>query len=299
MKPISITVVTICLNAEECIAKTIESVLSQKNESFEYVIWDGRSTDRTLDIVNQYRIMAESNSVKIQVHSENDNGIYDAMNKAVDMAKGNWILFLNAGDYFYTSDSLNQLSNHISNDLSVIYGDVLYTYYNRYKPFYSKSPDKIVTDYIFCHQSVLTRKELLQRIRFNTDYTICADYDLYLNAYLNGYKFQHISHPICIYDNNGFSSRNLYLDSHLERLEIQYRNGLINQKDLKQQSLKERLIRIIPGFLERRLPNRLFMLLISPVLSIKGWSKAFIAPYEFYDYDNTSINTEELCSPSK
>ncbi|EIT1317989.1 glycosyltransferase, partial [Escherichia coli] len=115
----TLTIVTVVYNGEMYIEDTIKSVLSQNcNDDIEYIIIDGASTDNTLNIVNSYK-----NEISYII-SENDNGIYDAMNKGVLKASGNYIGFINADD-FYNKDVLCQVIKVMKeNKYDVIYGNM-------------------------------------------------------------------------------------------------------------------------------------------------------------------------------
>lgn len=115
-----ISVVTICFNAEKYIEETIQSVLHQDYSNIEYLIIDGASKDTTMQIVNKY-------SSKISfILSEKDTGIYDAMNKGIAHATGEFIIFMNAGDRFYTSTSVREAVKK-SNKAAIFYGEAMYT----------------------------------------------------------------------------------------------------------------------------------------------------------------------------
>ena len=92
-----ISIITATYNSAKTINDTIKSVLCQTNKDFEYIIVDGNSSDNTVDIINQYE------SVITKWVSEPDKGIYDAMNKGIKMASGEWLIMMNAGDYFFQS----------------------------------------------------------------------------------------------------------------------------------------------------------------------------------------------------
>lgn len=114
-----ISVVTVCFNAVNYIEKTIESVLCQTFEDYEYLIIDGGSTDGTLDIIRSYE-----GNVHIRWISEPDKGIYDAMNKGIAMASGEWLNMMNAGDCFASNDVLEKIfKEQYSKDTSFIYSD--------------------------------------------------------------------------------------------------------------------------------------------------------------------------------
>ncbi len=98
-----ITVVTVVFNGELYIENTILSIINQTYDKIEYIIIDGKSTDRTLDIIGKYQKQID------QLVSEPDNGIYHAMNKAIDLATGQWIIFMNCGDSFYDKDVIRSI----------------------------------------------------------------------------------------------------------------------------------------------------------------------------------------------
>ena len=104
MEPIKISVITVAYNASRYIETTILSVINQTYSNIEYIIIDGGSTDGTVDIIKKY-----SNKISYWI-SEPDKGIYDAMNKGINKATGEWINFMNAGDTFHNPDTLSAVS---------------------------------------------------------------------------------------------------------------------------------------------------------------------------------------------
>ena len=115
-----ISIITVVFNGESLIERTIKSVLEQTFASIEYIIVDGLSNDGTLSIAKQY-----SSSIT-KIISEKDHGIYDAMNKGLKMATGNYILFLNAGDELYAKDTLSKVFENFIN-ADVYYGNTAIT----------------------------------------------------------------------------------------------------------------------------------------------------------------------------
>ena len=114
-----ITIITVCYNAVNVLEKTICSVLNQSYKNIEYIIIDGKSTDGTLNIIKKY------DTYITRWTSEPDKGIFDAMNKGVSYSHGNWVLFLNSGDYLCDEFVISRcFENCQYNDCSVIYGDV-------------------------------------------------------------------------------------------------------------------------------------------------------------------------------
>lgn len=113
------SIITVCFNSEKTIERTIKSVLGQKFKDFEYLIIDGDSKDRTMEIVRQYEPLFEG---KMKWISEQDHGIYDAMNKGIEMASGELIGIVNSDDY-YEQDALEQIAKaYPGGEYCVIYG---------------------------------------------------------------------------------------------------------------------------------------------------------------------------------
>ena len=199
------TIVTVCYNAESCIEQTIKSVLSQKRDLFEYIIIDGKSKDATMAIVDKY-----SDDIDIVV-SEPDKGIYDAMNKAIDLAKGDYINFMNAGDCFVNSSVLKDVSTDIKGEIAdVVFGnevvklDGIY-YEMEATPFYA--PPHIRHSMGFNHQCTFVRTVMARQYPFDLQYRLAADYNMIMTIYRNKGTFLKVSLPIAYFDTNGVSVR--------------------------------------------------------------------------------------------
>lgn len=129
-----VTIVTICYNSEKEIKKTIESILNQTYTDIEYIIIDGGSKDNTIEIIKLYKDEFERKGIKYKWISEPDKGIYDAMNKGIEMASGEWINFMNCADIFFDNNVLKKLANEIcrvGNNYSFIYSDTLFYDFNK------------------------------------------------------------------------------------------------------------------------------------------------------------------------
>jgi len=100
-----ISVITICYNPGDDLLPTIQSVINQKDCNLEYIIIDGKSSDGSVELIRQ---IAEKDD-RIKWISQKDEGIYDAMNKGIDLATGNWLNFMNAGDKFANNEVLSQI----------------------------------------------------------------------------------------------------------------------------------------------------------------------------------------------
>lgn len=199
-----VTVITVCFNAMDSIASTIKSVAEQTYfDRIEYLVIDGDSNDGTTAFLN------DQLSVIDKLISEPDKGIYDAMNKGILNASGEWILFLNAGDSFFEKRTLENIFPYLT-DSDVVYGKTL-VYDNidqkKLSPGYPLSMDWKVIPY--CHQSVFIKRAFLAKCLFDTNYKVAADYNQYYKLKNLGCQFKLIDETISVYDNNGFSANNM------------------------------------------------------------------------------------------
>lgn len=173
-----VTIVTVVYNAASLIKETIESVLMQDYDNIEYIIIDGASQDETIGIIEGYE-----NKITNFI-SEPDKGIYDAMNKGINIATGEWIIFMNAGDKFYSRDVLKNIFSHkLLSDIKVIVGSTLIHYsFGDYIVIPDKV-EKLTRCMPFCHQSVFVRSRILKDIRFDSSLKITGDHKCLLSIY--------------------------------------------------------------------------------------------------------------------
>jgi glycosyltransferase involved in cell wall biosynthesis len=184
--------------------KTVQSVLSQNYSRIEYLIIDGGSTDGSVEFI-------ESNENKLSYWcSEKDEGIYDAMNKGIIRAKGDYILFLNSGDYFYDSKSLSYLVSNSSNE-GIIYGKMgMYVNESLQTKAY---PYKLSLAYFrydtIPHQSAIIKRELFDKFGYyKTHFTIVSDWAFFVDCIIKGkVKYKYVDQVISIFDLNGISSQ--------------------------------------------------------------------------------------------
>lgn len=200
------TIITIVYNGQKCIEKTIQSVVGQSYRNIEYIIIDGSSQDETLKICNKYK-----NDVDILL-SEPDDGLYDAMNKGLAKATGDYVLFMNCDDTFHNLDALEQISRQLNgNDVEFLYGDS-FDVNCEDNMNYKKSLPFVFRFYgMFTHhQSMFYKKEVIEKhqIRFNTKYKIAADYDFTLNFLKYIKKYQYFNFAISDFMLGGISENN-------------------------------------------------------------------------------------------
>lgn len=195
----SFSVITVVYNDAEMLEKTIKCVIGQSYHNVEYIIVDGGSTDGTLEVIRKYEDYIS------KWISEKDDGIYDAMNKGVDLANGDWINFMNAGDVFSDSDTLVKVLKHIRAGKDVVYGDRFYIQKGKKTLQKAKDINTIFQRMPFGHQSVFVRKDVIKKYKFNDTYKFAADYDLLLNLYLSGHQFEYTGFPVCDFLSGGES----------------------------------------------------------------------------------------------
>lgn len=178
--PIFISIITICLNEEERIDKTLSSIIAQTYQNRELIVIDGASTDGTLEIINQHK-----NDIT-HLLSEKDDGIYYAMNKGIALAKGDYIIFMNGGDIFFNKDVLFDVFSRENISEGIIYGNVCYVYPSGNSSI-NHLPQKIdrlfLTNNTINHQSAFCKSTLFTRLKgFDTKYSIASDYDFFVRA---------------------------------------------------------------------------------------------------------------------
>lgn len=181
-----ISIITVCRNVGEAIGETIESILTQTYTNIELIVIDGASTDNTVEVIRQYE-----NKLARWI-SEPDKGIYDAMNKGLRIASGEWVNFMNVGDSFADDNVLKSIfyDAKIPDNIKLIGGNT-----NNFFPdghievHHATSAESIKYQIPFSHQACFTRRELDRSsgaFQFDLRYKIAADYNLFYNIY---YKY--------------------------------------------------------------------------------------------------------------
>ena len=201
-KPL-ITVVTVCYNAVNELEKTMLSVLNQTYDNIEYIVIDGGSKDGTVDIIKKY-----ADRLAYWV-SEPDKGIYDAMNKGVKAATGEWINFMNAGDCFRNRTSVETVALNISSNIDIAYGNAYLQFKDGEIKYNAEPIDVVRKRMAFCHQTAFIRSSLHKNCPFDTHYKLSADYNFFFNSYRNGCRFQYIDADLVNYNcREGLSIKN-------------------------------------------------------------------------------------------
>ncbi|XOV90873.1 MAG: glycosyltransferase family 2 protein [Bacteroidota bacterium] len=211
MSKVTLSIITVTYNAEKYIQPTIESVVNQSFKGFEYLIIDGASNDSTLKIIDRYKSKID------QVVSEKDDGVYHAMNKGLELARGKYVLFLNAGDELSGETILENIFN-IDTDADIIYGETNILNQDR-KVIGTRSeltsrklPEQLVKkDFlkgqIVSHQSFIAKRDLCPP--YNTHYKCSADIDWMLQVISKSGRVKNVNQSISNYLQGGISDRQL------------------------------------------------------------------------------------------
>lgn len=198
---IKLSIVTICLNADKYIEKTIKSIIPILKEDVEYIIVDGKSTDATIKIIEKY------NSFISKWISEKDQGIYDAMNKGISLCNGEWIAIINAGDLLLINPL--EIFSCIDEKYEVVYGDGIIRIGNNIKRV--KARKKLSKDCFYrfpiFHPSVFIRKDVYKKWGvFDSNFKIAGDYDLILRFLSKGVQFKYFPITFSEMDGTGVSN---------------------------------------------------------------------------------------------
>lgn len=200
-----LSIITINYNNLEGLRRTINSVMTQTWRDFEWIIVDGGSTDGSKELIEQ--TAANPNSNISWWCCEPDKGVYNAMNKGIAHAQGEYLNFMNSGDYFYSSTTLNEIFLLVQKHevADIYYGDHIRYDGKQEKLYKSPSPFplSILLKYGINHQSTFIKRELFKEELYDESLKIVADWKLFVKWMLSGRRFQYVSIPICFFENGG------------------------------------------------------------------------------------------------
>lgn len=222
-----LSIITVTYNSEKTLENTIKSVLQQNTDKIrEYVIIDGKSKDDTIKIAEKYRIEFFNRKIEYKVISEEDSGIYDAMNKGINLSKGKYLFFLNSGDSLIAEDVIEKIFYGENGD--IIYGDIVVKgAKNETRKNY---PEKISKHFFFvdtlCHQAVFIKKKVFNEVgQYNIGEKIFADFEHLLKAYVTKkYSWIHKNIVVVKYDLSGISSKKSFIYKFIYRTKIIWKN---------------------------------------------------------------------------
>jgi glycosyltransferase involved in cell wall biosynthesis len=210
--PPLVTVITVCYNSALTIERALQSVASQTYKRIEHLIIDGGSNDGTLEILRTWH------SKPLRLIIESDRGIYDAMNKGINLASGNIIAFLNSDDFYKEKDIVEMaVEKLISNKLDLIYGDVdffspkdLYKVVRRYssKNF---SPQKLAYGFMPAHPSLFIKSNVYKKVgTFDINYKIAGDFDFIVRIFKDEkLRYEYIEKVFVSMQTGGISTKGI------------------------------------------------------------------------------------------
>ena len=176
-----ITIITVTYNAASVLQRTLDSVCTQTYQDIEHLIIDGASKDETVQMAESYKAQVP---YKVVIRSEPDQGLYDAMNKGLHKATGDYLIFLNAGDALHANDTLETVSQLSSNSPAVIYGDTSivdsegrFLHLRRLRPPKQLTWKSFKQGMLVCHQAFYVRTDIAQQEDYDLLYRHSADVD--------------------------------------------------------------------------------------------------------------------------
>ena len=203
-----LTVVMVTRNAAAVVGEALQSLAAQRGPALELVVADGNSTDDTLAIVRRYA------QLRPRILTGPDDGIYDAMNKAVAAAQGDALYFLNADDRLAHPAALACLAEALTTSgADLVFGDVLIqgAAGDHYRSHHRVTPRTLGFEPL-SHQAVLARRSVFARIgSFDTRWQVCADLDWLLRSGQAGLRWQHVGRLVCRCLAGGFSDQHVAL----------------------------------------------------------------------------------------
>ena len=269
-----LSIITINYNNRDGLKKTIDSVVGQTWHDFEWIVIDGGSTDGSKELIE-----------KCQKHfsywcSEPDKGVYNAMNKGIAKAQGEYLNFMNSGDRFYEHDTLEKVFSE-ERKAGILYGDWMQVYNDHTHLMHFPDPVEIYTFYHrnICQQAMFVRTTILKEKGFDESFRIVADYSRWIELAQQGVDFEFVHLIVCFYDMNGISSnsRNISIMEHhiLENkiyskpvlLSIKRLDSCIRQLDVYEQDITiQRVKRLLGKMKITRVLTRLCICIVAKLL---------------------------------
>lgn len=238
------SIITITRNHLGGLEATAQSLRDQLYRNFEWIVIDGASTDGTLAFL---RACSDADWI-----SEPDGGIYDAMNKGIDRARGDYLLFLNAGDILAGPDVLDRVAQ-ITEGSDIIYGDSIES--GHIKP--ARPHSRALWGLFTHHQALFYRRAAIGAVRYDTGLRVAADYKFTLTLLRAGVRAAHIPLAVCIFEPGGLSQRQARtgrVEQWRIRRDLRACGGLQNAMIFTAQTALMTLRRVSPGlywFLKR------------------------------------------------
>ncbi|MBN1597142.1 MAG: glycosyltransferase [Bacteroidales bacterium] len=241
---ILVSVITVVYNGGVLIEDTIKSIINQTYSNIEYIIIDGESTDCTLEIINKYKDQIS------KIVSEKDNGLYDAMNKGITLARGELIGILNAGDFYKPNCVEYAVRSYLENPEAIIHGNHIRIhefkefchFENVYRKYPNPTPNEAIKEKIF-HVSCFIPKKIYEKYgRYDLQYNIVADIDFFTRTMLEDVNYKFIPDILVSFRSGGLSSG---IKAQKEVLKICKKYGLKERNKVQKKIIKLYLVKTI------------------------------------------------------
>lgn len=264
------TIITVCYNSEQTIENTIKSVFKQK-EKLQYLIIDGLSSDNTLNIANKYKNLSPEN-IDMEVYSEKDTGIYNAMNKGILKAKGKFIGIINSDDQLIENALSIVLKAFDNEDIDAVHGNVLWKYNIDDKHYFQERKGFADLSYLYDgmtinHPTLFCKKDVYDKLGlFDETYKYVADWAFCLRFIDSNIKLKYIDELLVVFSMEGVSNKFLvsrykeigrvYNDLFFYRNKLTTFGWLKNYTRLISESIKSCIvIKVLPSLLRNKISN--------------------------------------------
>jgi len=253
---IKVSIITVVYNGEKYLEQTIQSILNQTYKNIEYIIIDGGSTDRTIEIIKRYEY-------KLAYWiSEKDNGIYDAMNKGIKKSTGELVGIINADDWYEKGAANNIVECYFNNEKpDIIYGNLkLLNEETNQARISIPLIDRLNKDMSLNHPTCFVKKDIYNDKLFDTSYRICADYNIMMHFKVSNKRFYYLDKLISNMRIGGASDNFILSTNEVYRVQKKYFGISIAVKN------------IISRYMKRAIKNIILLLFSkSKVEKIKGF----------------------------
>lgn len=215
IEEMKVSIITVTYNSAQTLAMTIDSVLRQTYQDIEYIVKDGGSTDKTIDIIKKYEPMFHG---RMKWMSAKDKGIYDGMNKGIEMATGNVVGILNSDDFFTDNHVIEKIADAFNEKkVDAIYGDVHFVKGSNLKKsirYYSSRlfcPFWLRFGFMPAHPSFYVRRDVFSKVGlYKTDYKIGADFEMMVRMfYRHRITYHYLPYDFVTMRTGGVSTRDI------------------------------------------------------------------------------------------
>lgn len=270
------SIITVCFNSEKTISDTIKSILNQNYKNIEYIIVDGKSQDKTIEIIESYKEDFINKGIALKIISEKDNGIYDAMNKGINIATGEIIGIINSDDW-YEKDILNDVAKIFEkNNVDIVYGDLDWIFEIDGQIYYKRQPScndfsEVKKGMLINHPTVFVKKEIYKSVGlFNEKYKIAADWDFILRVMKYGVSSYYYNKNMAYFRFNGISTLPSFKHV-LEKLDVRLNNN-IRLNEIITSFIKD-VIGYCVMFVSRNILPKKMYLIIKKKRFVENWEK--------------------------